>query len=101
MLREKTMPIDKKLYHPEFKKQSQACLKQADYLCQECVSFGSYLCRLGQQFVNLDQVGHLCVKFAVVSALTDGTKHFANFRPFKQGRKVMVIDYRNSCETAD
>ena len=30
------MPIDKKLYHPEFKKHSQACLEQANYLCQEC-----------------------------------------------------------------
>jgi hypothetical protein len=65
------------------------------------LSFGSYLGRLGQQFVNLDQVAHFCVNFAGVSALSDGNEHFANFRPFKQGRKVMVIDYRNSCETAD
>ena len=30
------MPINKKLYHPAFKKLSQACLEQANYLCQEC-----------------------------------------------------------------
>jgi hypothetical protein len=49
------------------------------------VSFGSYLCHLGQQFVNLDQVAHFCVNFAVVSALSDCIEHFSNFRPFKQG----------------
>jgi hypothetical protein len=65
------------------------------------VSFGSYLGHLGQQFVNLDQVAHFYVNFAVVSALSDGTEHFAKFRPFKQGRRVMVIDYRNGHETAD
>jgi hypothetical protein len=45
--------------------------------------------------------GHLCINFAGVSALCDGSEHFANFRPFKQGRRIMVIDYRNGRETAD
>ena len=30
------MPINKKLYHPNFKKQGPSCIKRAKYACQEC-----------------------------------------------------------------
>jgi hypothetical protein len=30
------MPIDKKRYHPNFKKQGPSCVKRAKYTCQEC-----------------------------------------------------------------
>ncbi|OLD63811.1 MAG: hypothetical protein AUF65_01505 [Chloroflexi bacterium 13_1_20CM_50_12] len=30
------MPIDKSLYHPNFKKRGPACVKRAKYICQEC-----------------------------------------------------------------
>lgn len=30
------MPVNKKLYHPNFKKRSAACVKRAGYACQEC-----------------------------------------------------------------
>jgi 5-methylcytosine-specific restriction endonuclease McrA len=30
------MPIDKTLYHPNFKKRGPSCVKRAQYTCQEC-----------------------------------------------------------------
>lgn len=30
------MPIDKKLYHPNFKQRGPACIKRAGHACQEC-----------------------------------------------------------------
>jgi hypothetical protein len=30
------MPIDKKLYHPNFKRQGPACVKRAKFTCQDC-----------------------------------------------------------------
>lgn len=30
------MPIDKSLYHPNFKKRGPYCVKRAKYTCQEC-----------------------------------------------------------------
>jgi 5-methylcytosine-specific restriction endonuclease McrA len=39
------MPIDRKLYHPNFPKRSKLCIKRARYTCQHCWA------RKGEEFI--------------------------------------------------